>query len=145
MAIFYFIINTLLCTNFSNRQALITFLIFIFPYVLKDLIGGYFLIHSFFQKAKDVDDGKLTTLISVFVANLSIFVGLFINLQTANPNSSLLFWGTVLSLTISPFYFVGLITLGYNFTVLPEANSLNTKGIYSISIVKVTLFQIASY
>jgi protein-S-isoprenylcysteine O-methyltransferase Ste14 len=129
----YFITNTLLHTNFSNRQALISFLIFIFPYVFKNLLGGYFLIHSFFQKAKDVDDSNLTTLVSVFVTNLSIFVGLFNNLQVANPNLSLLFLGTVLSLTIFPFYFVGLITLGHNLTILPEANSLNTKGIYSIS------------
>lgn len=60
-------------------------------------------------------------------------MGLFSNLQRSNPNSGLLFWGTVLSLTIYPLYFVGLITLGYNLTILPEANSLNTKGIYSIS------------
>ena len=133
MAIVYYIINTLLHTNFSNRQALITFSVFIFPYVLRDLLGGYFLIHSLFQKAKDVDDSNLTTLISVFVSNLSIFVGLFFNFQTTNPNLILLFWGTVLSLIILPFYFTGLITLGYNLTILPEANSLNTKGIYSIS------------
>lgn len=120
----------LLHADFSNKQALI---IFIFPYVFKNLLGGYFLIYSLFQKAKDVDDSNLATLISVFGTNLSIFVGLFINLQTTNPNSSLLFWGAVLSLTIFPFYFVGLITLGYNLTILPEANSLNTKGIYSIS------------
>jgi len=130
LATAYFIINMLLHTNFSNRQ---TFIIFILPYVFKDLLGVYFLIHSFFQKAKDVDDSNLTILISVFGTNLSIFVGLFINLQTANPNSNLLFLGTVLSLAIFPFYFVGLITLGYNLTILPEANSLNIKGIYSIS------------
>lgn len=129
----YYIINTLLHSNVSNRQALLTFLIFIFPYVFKNLLGGYFLIHSFFQKSKDVDDSNLAILISVFVTNLSIFVGLFNNLQTTYPNSSLLFWGTVLSLAIFPFYFVGLITLGCNLTILPEANSLNTKGIYSIS------------
>ena len=130
LATAYYIINMLLHTNFSNRQA---FVIFILPYVFKDLLGVYFLIHSFFQKAKDIDDSNLTTLISVFGTNLSIFVGLFINLQTANPNSDLLFLGMVLSLAIFPFYFVGLITLGCNLTILPEANSLNMKGIYSIS------------
>lgn len=133
MALAYYIINTLLNTNFSNRHAFVIFLIFIFPYVVKNLLGGYFLIHSFFQKAKDVDDSNFITLISVFVTNLSIFVGLFTNLQIENPNPRLLFSGTVLSLSIFPFYFVALITLGNNLTILPEANSLNTKGIYSIS------------
>jgi protein-S-isoprenylcysteine O-methyltransferase Ste14 len=129
----YYIINTVSHIDFSNRQSLINFIIFIFPYVFKDLLAGCFLIHSFFQKAKDVDDSNLAILISVFATNLSIFVGLFNNLQEANPNSSLIYLGTVLSLTIIPFYFVGLFTLGHNLTILPEANSLNTKGIYSIS------------
>jgi protein-S-isoprenylcysteine O-methyltransferase Ste14 len=133
LALSYYIINTLLHINLSDRQALISFLVFIFPYVFKDLLGEYFLIHSLFQKAKDVDDSNLATLVSVFATNISIFIGLFSNLQTENPNSSLLFLGTVLSLAIFPFYIVGLISLGYNLTILPEANSLNTKGIYSIS------------
>ena len=129
----YYIANTLLNADFSNRKALLTFLIFIFPYVFRNLLMGYFLIHSFFQKAKDIDDSNLTTLVSLFGTNLSLFVGLFFNLQTTTPNLNLLFVGAILSLIILPFYLAGLITLGYNLTILPEANSLNTKGIYSIS------------
>jgi protein-S-isoprenylcysteine O-methyltransferase Ste14 len=120
-------------------------MIFIFPYIFKNLLGGYFLICSFFQKAKDVDDSNLTNVISIFATNLSIFIGLFNNLQSTNPNPHLLFLGTVLSLAILPFYFVGLITLGHNLTILPEANSLTTKGIYSISRHPLYLCYIAWY
>lgn len=133
LATIYYIANTLLNADFSNGKSLLIFLIFIFPYVFRNLLMGYFLIHSFFQKAKDIDDSNLTTLVSLFGTNLSVFVGLFVNLQTATPNLSLLFMGTILSLIIFPFYLAGLITLGYNLTILPEAKSLNTKGIYSIS------------
>lgn len=119
--------------NLSNMQALLNFLIFVFPYVFRNLVCGYFLIYSLFNKAKDVDDGNLTTVISIFGTNLSVFVAIFVNMQAANPNTVLLFWGSVLSLAILPFYFAGLTTLGKNFTILPEANSLNVKGIYSIS------------
>jgi len=133
LATVYYIANTLLNADFSNNNALLTFLIFIFPYVFRNLLMGYFLIRSFFQTAKDIDDSNLTTLVSLLGTNLSVFVGLFINLQTSTPNLRILFMGTVLSLVILPFYFAALITLGYNLTVLPEAKSLNTKGIYSIS------------
>jgi protein-S-isoprenylcysteine O-methyltransferase Ste14 len=133
LALVYYVIYTLLHTDFSNKQAIITLLIFIFPYILRNLLGGYFLIHSFFQKAKDVDDSNWATVLSLLATNFSIFVGLFSNLQTKNPNLTLLQIGTILSLAVLPFYFVGLFTLGYNLTILPEANSLNTKGIYSIS------------
>jgi protein-S-isoprenylcysteine O-methyltransferase Ste14 len=133
LALAYYIINTLLYADFSNKQALIFFLAFIFPYVLKALIGGYYLIHSLFQKAKDIDDSNLTALIAVLATNLSIFWGIFGNIQSANTNLNLLRLGTALSLAVIPFYLVALITLGYNLTILPEANSLNTKGVYSIS------------
>ena len=129
----YFIYSSLIHTDFSDKQILIGFLFFIFPYVLRSLLTVYLLIHSLFQKAKDIDDSNLITLISLIGTDLSVFLGIFINLQTPNPNSSLLILGAVLSLALFPFYFSGLITLGYNLTVLPEANSLNTKGIYSIS------------
>ena len=133
LATVYYIATTLLNADFSNAEALLIFLIFIFPYVFRNLLMGYFLIHSFFQKAKDIDDSNVTTLVSLFGTNLSVFVGLFFNLQTTTPNVSLLFLGAILSLTILPFYLAGLMALGYNLTILPEANSLNTKGIYSIS------------
>lgn len=133
LATAYYSATTLLDTDFSNRNALVTFLIFIFPYVFRSLLMGYYLIRSFFQEAKDIDDSNLTTLVSLLGTNLSVFVGLFIDLQTTTPNLRLLIIGTILSLVILPFYFAALITLGYNLTILPEAKSLNTKGIYSIS------------
>lgn len=94
---------------------------------------GYLFIHSLFHKAKDIDDSNFITIIILIGINLPVFLGLFVNLYAPNPNSSLSYWGAVLSFAIYPFYFGGLITLGYNLTVLSEANSLNTKGIYSIS------------
>ncbi len=128
-----YIVTTLMKIDFSNRDVFVGFLIFIFPTILRSCILGYFLIHSLFHKAKDIDNSNFTALVSLFGTNLSIFVGMFVSLQTTNPNADLSFWGTILSLLIVPFYLVGLITLGNNLTVLPEANTLNTKGIYSIS------------
>jgi protein-S-isoprenylcysteine O-methyltransferase Ste14 len=133
LATAYYIINTLLHTDFSDVQILIGFLIVVFPYIFRNLLVGYFLIHSLFHKANDIDDSNWVALISLVGTNLTVFMGLFRNLQPTNPNLTLSFLGIVLSLAIFPFYFRGLITLGYNLTVLPEANSLNTKGIYSIS------------
>jgi protein-S-isoprenylcysteine O-methyltransferase Ste14 len=133
LATVYFIIKTLLRANFSDRQTLIAYLIIILPIICRNLLNGYFLIHSLFQKAKDIDDGNLITIISFVGTDLSLFMGLFVNILAKNPNSNLLIWGTIMSLSIYPFYIRGLITLGYNLTILPEANSLNTKGIYSLS------------
>ena len=132
-ATFYYVIYTLLNTDFTDKKLVLSFIIFVSPYIFRSLITGYFVIHSLFQKAKDIDDSNLATVISILGTNLSVFVGIFINLNAKNPNFDLLYLGTVFSLILYPFYFIGLITLGYNLTVLPEANSLNTKGIYSIS------------
>lgn len=132
-ATFYYVIVTVAHTNFSSGTLVAAFFIFIFPYVCRCLLTGYLVIHSLFRKAKDIDDSNSAALISLLGTNLSVFVGIFINLNSKNPDSTLLYWGSVLSLLIFPFFFVGLMTLGYNLTVLPEANTLNTKGIYSIS------------
>lgn len=129
----YYIFITLIKTDFHNQGLLTGFWVFMLPYILRSLVLAYFLIYSLIRKSKDVDDSDMATIISTLGANLSAFVGIFIGLQSQTPNTDLLFWGTVLSLAVFPFFFVGLFTLGYNLTVLPEANTLKTNGIYSIS------------
>jgi protein-S-isoprenylcysteine O-methyltransferase Ste14 len=129
----YYIYVSISNNNFSNKTVLLGFFIFILPYVLRNLINIYFLTYSLFNKAKDIDDSNLTTIVSLLGTNLTVFVGLFINLYNPNPDVYLSTVGSLLSLAVYPFYFAALITLGRNFTVLPEANSLNTKGVYSIS------------
>jgi protein-S-isoprenylcysteine O-methyltransferase Ste14 len=129
----YYIYVSISNNNFSNKTVLLGFFIFILPYLLRNLINIYFLTYSLFNKAKDIDDSNFTTIVSLLGTNLTVFVGLFINLYNPNPNVYLSTVGSLLSLAVYPFYFAALITLGRNFTVLPEANSLNTKGVYSIS------------
>ncbi|MGE5627963.1 MAG: methyltransferase family protein [Solirubrobacterales bacterium] len=129
----FYIFNTLSNTTFESKGSLAVFIVFVLPYIFKNLIGGYYLIRSLFIKAKDIDDSNLAALISIIGTNLSIFLGLFHNLNSSNPNLEIAFAGAVLSAVVFPFYFTALISLGKNLTILPEANFLNTKGIYSIS------------
>ncbi len=90
-------------------------------------------MHSLFQKAKEIDDSNKAFFISLLGTNLSIFAGLFQCIQSPNPNASMLWLGSVLSISVFPLYFAALFTLRNNLTILPEANSLNTNGIYRIS------------
>lgn len=129
----FYIFYTLSNTSFESRGSLAVFLIFVLPYIFKNLLGGYYLIRSLLIKAKDVNDSNLAAFISILGTNLSIFLGLFYNLNAASPNKTVAFLGAVMSAAVFPFYFAALISLGHNLTILPEANILNTKGIYSIS------------
>lgn len=133
LATLYYINDTLLGASYNDKQEILIFAIFIFPYVFMNIINVYLLFHSLFNKSKDIDDSNLVSIIAILGTNLSIFAGLFININTSVPNIIILYLVIFLRLATMPIYIIGVITLGYNLSILPEANTLNTKGIYSIS------------
>ena len=120
--------------NISNYQDnILFFIIFVLPYVLMNILSCSYLITSLLKKPKDMNDNIWMVIASFIGCNLTLVTGHFIELKSADPNISIAFVGIVLSIAAIPFYIAAVINLGKNLTVLPEANTLNTKGIYSIS------------
>jgi protein-S-isoprenylcysteine O-methyltransferase Ste14 len=117
----------------SLHADILIFIIFTLPYVLMNILSCYYLISSILKKPKDINDNIWMVIASFLGCNLTLAAGHFIELKSSNPNITMAFAGIVLSITAIPFYIAAVINLGKNLTVLPEANTLNTKGIYSIS------------
>jgi protein-S-isoprenylcysteine O-methyltransferase Ste14 len=80
-----------------------------------------------------MNDNIWMVVASFIGCNLTLTVGHFIELRSSNPNMLVASVGMLLSIALIPFYVAAIISLGKNLTVLPEANELNTRGIYSIS------------
>lgn len=120
--------------NISNYQDnILFFIVFILPYILINSISCFYLIASMLKKPKEMNDNIWMVIVSFIGCNLTLTAGHFIELKSSNPNITIASAGIVLSMTAIPFYIAAVINLGKNLTVLPEANTLNTKGIYSIS------------
>jgi len=119
--------------NIFNYQDDLFFIIFILPYILMNSLSSFYLIKSMIKKPKDMNDNIGTVIVSFIGCNLTLIAGHFIELRSSIPNVTIAFTGIVLSIIVIPFYIAAIINLGKNLTVLPEANTLNTKGIYSIS------------
>lgn len=117
----------------GNHNNTITFIAFILPYIFMNGIACYFLILSMFKRPKDMNDNFWMVAASLIGSNLTFIVGHFIKLNTNNPNILLASAGMIMSIAAVPFYIAAVISLGRNLTILPEANKLNTEGVYSIS------------
>lgn len=115
------------------QNNILLFIIFSLPYILMNSLVCYFLISSMLKKPKDMNDNIWMVAASFIGCNLTFIVGHFIELKSVNPNFLIVSVGIVMSISAIPFYTAAVISLGRNLTVLPEANKLNTKGIYSIS------------
>lgn len=120
--------------NITNYQDnVLFFIVFILPYILINSLSCFYLIRSMLKKPKDMNDNIWMVIASFIGCNLTLIAGHFIELKYSNPNITIAFAGIVLSIIAIPFYIAAVMNLGKNLTILPEANTLNTKGIYSIS------------
>jgi protein-S-isoprenylcysteine O-methyltransferase Ste14 len=132
----YIIISYILkeLINIGNyKDNIIQFIIFILPYILINSMSCIFLIRSMLKKPKEMNDSNWMVLASFLGTNLTILTGNFIELRTDSPNTALVAAGIIINILVVPFYIAALINLGRSLTILPEANTLKTKGIYSIS------------
>lgn len=120
--------------NISHyRDNPLVFALFIMPYILMNCVSCFYLIKSLLQKPKDLNDNIWMVLASFIGCNLTLITGHFIELKAVSPDRTMTTIGIALSIAIIPFYIAAVINLGGNLTILPEANTLNTKGIYSFS------------
>jgi Putative protein-S-isoprenylcysteine methyltransferase len=117
----------------SYRDNIAVFFIFILPYILMNSVSCFFLVKSMLKKPKDMNDNIWMVIASFLGCNLTLLAGNFVQLRTNNPNMTISSAGIILSILLIPFYLIAVFNLGRNLTVLPEANGLNTTGIYSIS------------
>lgn len=115
------------------KEDIFTFIIFIFPYILMNSVACYFLVLSMLKKPRDVNENIWVVIASFLGCNLTLIVGHFFELKATNINENVALIGSILGILIIPFYIVAVINLGKSLTILPEANKLNTKGIYSFS------------
>lgn len=127
------IVNCIIINIYLDIQT-VSNLLWLLPYLIINSIVMIFMCISLFIKPKDVNISPAVFLLVLIISNSSIFTtylfGLFPN---PNRNIFLITLGSILNLAILPFYLTGVLTLGKRLTVLPEANSLQTHGIYSIS------------
>lgn len=132
----YIIISYILkeLINIGNyKDNIIQFIIFILPYILINSMSCIFLIRSMLKKPKEMNDSNWMVIASFLGTNLTILTGNFIELRTDSPNTALVVAGIIINIMVVPFYIASLINLGRSLTILPEANTLKTNGIYSIS------------
>lgn len=85
------------------------------------------------QKPKYIDT-KITTILMCLLSFYSYyFLNIIIHSQHHNINSLSKIIGIILSLCPYPFILLSLLNLNKNLSILPEAHSLVTKGIYRIT------------
>jgi Putative protein-S-isoprenylcysteine methyltransferase len=110
------------------------FFAFIFPYILSDILIVALLAVNIFKRPKDIDDSNFIFFVCVLACNLPFVLSFFSNnIIPETRNMFLAGLGTVLNLSIMPFYLLSVIRLGSSLSVLPEANKLKTTGIYGFS------------
>jgi protein-S-isoprenylcysteine O-methyltransferase Ste14 len=111
-----------------------SYLVFTIPYVLSNTALFTLLLLGIKSKPKDVDDGNAIFLVSLVVGNLPIVLNLFgVNLAGTHIDTAVRLGAQCFSLAAVPFYIVAVITLGKRISVLPEAKSLQTGGVYRFS------------
>ena len=126
---------TLNITKFNSffHQNRLQFLMFIFPYILSNILVATLLTINLLKKPKDINDSTLMFFLCIAVCNLPFIVSFFGGIASANINQSIAGVGMLLNILTMPFYLISLIELGSSLSVLPEANKLKTTGIYSFS------------
>ena len=117
----------------GNATYIIQELIFIIPYCIGNFIIATLLIYSSCKNPVKIDESFKSLLVSFFGTNLYVILSWFINFKNPNANASVLYIATALQLCIQVFYLFALVNLGMSLTVLPEARTLKTTGIYGIS------------
>lgn len=110
------------------------FIIFILPYIISNIAVLSMLISAtFFNRPAAVNSSNKMFVVSTLATNLPIIIMLFNFDIMGNVYQPLADAAGLLSVMLIPFYLAAVFSLGRNLSVLPEANKLQTTGIYSIS------------
>lgn len=110
------------------------YILWCIPNLFSSLSIFVFLFMALLKKPKAVNESFICFFIGIISSNLPFLVGTFGDMFSMGvKDESLIILAILINLLTMPFYITGVFTLGKRLTVLPEANSLQTSGIYSIS------------
>jgi len=124
-----FIVKHIMVCRFSSR-----YLIFSMPYLLSNMVLLTMLLLSLKNKPKDVDDGNGIFFLTLLVVNSPIIANCFgLRLAGSHINAGVAEAAEYFSLAAFPFYLAAVINLGKRISILPEAKTLQTGGIYRFS------------
>ena len=124
-----FIVKHILAYKFASH-----YLIFTIPYLLSNTALLTSLLLGIKSKPRDVDDGNAIFFVTLVVVNLPIILDLFgLNLAGSHINAGVAEAAEYFSLAAFPFYLAAVINLGKRISILPEAKTLQTGGIYRFS------------
>jgi protein-S-isoprenylcysteine O-methyltransferase Ste14 len=104
------------------------------PYVVSNCAASLMIALSLFSKPIKADETWSMFFISLLASNL--FAVLYVSgFLLVNPhlNVPVSIAGQLLTLALVPFYTMGVVALGKQMTVMPEARKLVTRGPYSVS------------
>jgi protein-S-isoprenylcysteine O-methyltransferase Ste14 len=108
--------------------------LFVLPNLLSSAAVAAMLLLSLANRPSVVDDGWGILAGSFAVSNMYVLVPLLGPfLFSTHPLAALQRVAVVGTLATLPLYLVAVLTLGRNLTVLPEANALQTRGVYALS------------
>jgi protein-S-isoprenylcysteine O-methyltransferase Ste14 len=104
------------------------------PHIVANISQLVLLALATARRPKDIDQGPTAFVAGVLGTIAPVFVAWF---GPAFPfgaaGGPALLAGRWLNLAIMPFYLAAIWTLGASLTVLPEASTLRTSGVYSVS------------
>ena len=124
-----FIVKHVLAYKFASH-----YLIFTIPYLLSNTALLTLLLLGMKSKPRDVDGGNAIFFVTLVVVNLPIVLDLFgVNLAGSHINAAVNTGAGCFSLAAIPFYLAAVFNLGKRISVLPEAKTLQTEGLYRFS------------
>jgi protein-S-isoprenylcysteine O-methyltransferase Ste14 len=108
--------------------------VFVIPYMLSNVALLIALFLSLRTKPREINDGNTMFFVCLFAANMPILMQLSgVTIAGPDINATIRQIGSAMSVAAIPFYLAAVINLGKNLSVLPEASSLQTNGIYRYS------------
>ncbi len=122
----------LLVTSF--KMAKTGYVIWTLPYIVGNCAMAFYLVLSLSKRPKEIDERADIFVVGVLASVSPVLVSITArSLSIAPRNAAAAELGQFLDLIIMPAFLLGVLALGKRLTVLPEAHSLQTRGIYGIS------------
>jgi len=110
------------------------YVIFVIPYILSNMALLIALFLSLRTKPKEINDSNVMFFVCLAAANMPIFMQLSgVTIVGPHINATVKQVGSVMSVAAIPFYLAAVVNLGRNLSVLPEASTLQTGGVYRFS------------
>jgi protein-S-isoprenylcysteine O-methyltransferase Ste14 len=108
--------------------------VFVIPYMLSNVALLIALFLSLKTRPREINDGNAMFFVCLIAANMPIFMQLSgVTIAGPHINATIKQVGSVMSVAAIPFYLAAVINLGRSLSVLPEASSLQTNGVYGYS------------